>query len=89
MSFEINPVLAGKFDVADNTPASSYASATNIQTSTASNVNDVSGPDPRRYTKFDHSDTEYEISRTCSTPCYSACVGHTADVVNRYDSSSS
>ena len=59
MSFEINPVLAGKFDVADNTPANNYAQATNSQNNATSGdrcrQQDV---DARRYTKFDHSDTD-------------------------------
>ncbi len=59
MSFEINPVLAGKFDAPGYIPAS-----TNIASSASSGANDttaadnVTGPDSRRYTQFDRSATD-------------------------------
>jgi len=54
MSHEINPVLAGVYDAPDYAPAHNYTQATNVATST----DEVTAPDSRRYTRFDHSATE-------------------------------
>ncbi|MGE3623925.1 MAG: hypothetical protein AB7H77_08660 [Bdellovibrionales bacterium] len=56
MTREISPVLAGTFDAHNYAPANINANAASSEPATK--IDDLSGPDSRRYTHFDHSVTE-------------------------------